>query len=194
MNDFDLLTDNQVNGVSTLKIFNKIGTKCSPTDYAILLGCYVSKNPKLSDRTSIWMTKTPASNDSVVGISSEGFLGTANIKERYIGIRPIAHVNIDSNSLTYRNGIYTFNYGELPRNIDNYNGELEKAYNKGILRTSGKKYTADSIEGSNTKSNFSPREFKEYLFNGEKYIRFLGDSNCEGEILSNGTIIEMNKP
>ena len=34
------------------------------------------------------------------------------------------------------------------------------------------------------------RAHTEYEYNGSKYIRFVGDSNCDGEVLSDGRTIQ----
>ena len=35
---------------------------------------------------------------------------------------------------------------------------------------------------------------EEQMYNGKKYIRFIGNSNSNGEILSNGEFVEIDKP
>ena len=36
--------------------------------------------------------------------------------------------------------------------------------------------------------------YLEYEYNGKKYIRFVGDSNCSGETLSNGRVVRKGVP
>ena len=56
MNEFTLPTEEQIWG----EVFQKIGTKCAITDFAILLGGYVGNNTYLSstnrldERTCCW--------------------------------------------------------------------------------------------------------------------------------------------
>ena len=37
---------------------------------------------------------------------------------------------------------------------------------------------------------FQARTHTEYEYNGKKYIRFIGDSNCSGEVLSDGRTVQ----
>ena len=68
--------------------------------------------------------------------------------------------------------------------------ELERAYNNGSLKTTGKNYTTDSVRYQDTDTSFRARTHTEYEYNGGKYIRFVGDSNCDGEVLSDGRTIQ----
>lgn len=75
MNNFTFLTDDQIFGTSKLEIFDKIGTQAAITDFAILLGGYVSDNyyynggTSLEDRTGwYWTSSDDKDNDArVVG-------------------------------------------------------------------------------------------------------------------------------
>lgn len=67
MSELTFLTMGQIFGddsTQQLEIFQKRGTKCAMTDFAILLGGYVSSDyyassgNSLTDRTGWWWTKT----------------------------------------------------------------------------------------------------------------------------------------
>lgn len=63
MNNFTFLTEEQIFGDSKLKIFERRGTKAAITDFAILLGGYVSDihldgMKSLDARTGCYWTKT----------------------------------------------------------------------------------------------------------------------------------------
>ncbi len=72
MNSFTFLTEDQIFGNNQLDILKRYGTKCTITDFSILLGGYVSSNYYTSegntkkDRTGWWWTKTPIDNDARV--------------------------------------------------------------------------------------------------------------------------------
>lgn len=89
-------------------------------------------------------------------------------------------------------GIEEIEYGEYPQTIasENISRELERAYNNGSLRTTSKNYTTDSVGYQDGNTSFKARIHTEYEYNGSKYIRFVGDSNCDGEVLSDGRIVQ----
>lgn len=77
MKNFTFLIDDQIFGTSKLEIFDKIGTQAAITDFAILLGGYVSDNyyynggTSLEDRTGwYWTSSDDKDNDARVVRSS----------------------------------------------------------------------------------------------------------------------------
>ena len=90
------------------------------------------------------------------------------------------------------NGLKEVEYGEYPQTIVNENDSnlLERLYNSGNLQTTGKQYTTDSQNSNNGNVFFQARKHIEYEYNGSKYIRFIGDTNVEGSILSDGRIVQ----
>lgn len=201
MNNFTFLTDEQIFGNNKLDIISRYGTKCAITDFSILLGGYVSSDDYTSegntrkDRTGWWWTKTPYNNDARV-VSGYGDRGWYSVNTRKGGARPALPYSsiqsISSNGVRGASGIKEIEYGEYPQTIvdENYSRELERAYNNGSLRTTGKNYTTDSVRYQDYDTNFRPRAHTEYEYNGSKYIRFVGDSNCDGEVLSDGRTIQ----
>ena len=85
-------------------------------------------------------------------------------------------------------GIKEIEYGEYPQTIvsENISYLLERAYLHRTLKRTGKSYTTDSVNYSDINVGFKARSHIEYEYNGKKYIRFVGDSNCKGEKLSDG--------
>ena len=69
MIDFTFLTEEQIFGIDKLEIFEKYGTKCEITDFAILLGGYENLDYYTSEgiskeyRTGKWWTKTSFKNN-----------------------------------------------------------------------------------------------------------------------------------
>ena len=191
--DLTFLTIEQV---EDLEILKKYGKKAEPTDFAILLGSYVT--------SGWWWTKSLTDGDNVARVvSPDGCVGSPygcevwdDVDSRFTGARPAIPYSsiqqVSSNGVIGASGIKEILYGEYPQTIvdENYSRELERAYNNGSLRTTGKNYTTDSVGYQYTDTGFRARAHTEYEYNGSKYIRFVGDSNCDGEVLSDGRTIQ----
>ena len=201
MNNFTFLTEDQIFGNNQLDIISRYGTKCAITDFSILLGGYMSSDDYTSegntgkDRTGWWWTKTPYNNNARV-VNFNGNSAGILFDPRDCGARPALPYSsiqsISSNGVRGASGIKEIEYGEYPQTIvdENYSHELERAYFNGSLRTTGKNYTTDSVRLRDYDTNFRARAHTEYEYNGSKYIRFVGDSNCDGFVLSDGRTIQ----
>ena len=201
MLDFTFLTDEQCFGDKQLDILKKYGTKCAITDFSILLGGYVargyytSEGNLLKDRTGWWWTKTPFSYNAHV-VNGTGDKSWFKVYERYGGARPalpyLSISSISSNGVRGTNGILEVEYGEYPQTvvIEDFARTLESAYSNEIISQTGKSYTTDSIGHHDFYTPFQARTHTEYEYNGKKYIRFVGDSNCKGRVLSDGRAIQ----
>ena len=202
MNNFTFLTDEQIFGNNQLDIISRYGTKCAITDFSILLGGYVSSNYHTSegntrkDRTGWWWTKSSDGDNDALFVDDYGYRDWINVDNRYGGARPALPYSsiqmVSSNGVRGASGIKEILYGEYPQTIvdENYSRELERAYNNASLRTTGKNYTTDSVRYQDTDTSFRARAHTEYESNGSKYIRFVGDSNCDGKVLSDGRTIQ----
>lgn len=201
MSNFIFLKEEQIFGKNKLDIFEKYGTKCAITDFAILLGGYVAtgfytnEGSSRKDRTGWWWTQTPEDNNArVVFYDCSRFW--INITKRIGGARPAlpysAISSISSNVVRGKSGVKETIYGEYPQTIvdENFSNELEKSYNNGGLKVTGRVYTTDSASLSDYNKDFQPRTFTEYEYKGQKYIRFIGDSNGDGEVLPDGRTIQ----
>lgn len=201
MSEFTFLTEDQIFGNNQLDIISRYGAKCVITDFSILLGgnalfdYYTSEGNTRKDRiTGWWWTKTPDNNTARVVFDIVGGY-CYNVDKRNGGARPAIPYSsiqsISSNGVRGANGIKEVEYGEYPQTIvdENYSRELERAYNNGNLRTTGKNYTTDSVNYQDIRTRFRARTHTEYEYNGSKYIRFVGDSNCDGKVLSDGRTI-----
>ena len=202
-----------------LDIIKKYGPRCAITDFSILLGGYVpdyhtnedgyvsnfftSEGTTGKDRAGLWWTKTSDWTE-MNAVLYNYYNGYNNYSEffrdvRFIGARPaITYSIIKFNSTNevrgYKN-ITEIEYGEYPQTIvdENYSNELEMAYNSKSLKTTGKKYTTDSVKASDWSENdagFKPRQHKEFEYNGSKYIRFIADTHKDGAVLSDGRTIK----
>ena len=203
MLDLTFLTKEQIFGDNKLEILKKYGTRCAITDFSILLGgfvssdYYTSEGNTLKNRTGWWWTKSSDGDDvQVVCTSTNGSRYWDRVHKRDGGARPALPYSsiqsISSNGVRGKSGIKEIEYGEYPQTIvdENYSSELESAYNNRNLRTTGKTYTTDSVRYQDTDTSFRARTHTEYEYNGSKYIRFVGDSNCAGKFLSDGRTIK----
>ena len=206
MSGFTFLTNKQIfrNKIfrnNQLDIIRKYGAQCAITDFSILLGGFVSSNTYTKegntrkDRTGWWWTKTPYDNNVCI-VSHFGNRNWNYVHRRDVGARPALPYSsiqgISSNGVIGANGIKEIEYGEYPQTIvdENYSCELESAYNNGRLITTGKNYTTDSVNYNDKDTSFKARTHTEYEYNRRKYIRFVGDSNCDGEVLSDGRTVQ----
>ena len=201
MSNMTFLTEDQIFGNNALDIIKKYGTKAAITDFSILLGgtvsstIYTSEGDTLNNRTGWWWTKIPY-NDNARVVNKGGGRFCGNVSKRNGGARPALPYSliskISSNKVRGTNGILEVLYGEYPQTIvdENYSRELERAYNNDNLRKTGKSYTLDAIKYDSYDYPFVPRSFTEYKYSGLKYIRFVGDYNCDGEVISDGRTIK----
>ncbi len=204
MSEFTFLDEEQIFGYTQLDILKKYGTKCAITDFSILLGGYVasgyytSEGNSRKDRTGWWWTKSRYYNNDyqVCNITARGVNSAAFLHKRNNGARPALPYSsissISSNRVRGSNGILEVEYGEYPQTIvsGDLAKNLERAYSNGRINQTGKSYTTDSVKFEDTDTPFQARTHIEYEYNGRKYIRFIGDSNCDGEVLSDGRRIQ----
>ena len=197
------LTEEQIFGDKQLDILKKYGTACAITDFSILLGgdvnnAYHTKEGNTDkDRTGWWWTRTDAGNNNARVVSSYGDGSYGNVHNRYSGARPaLPYSSISSNGVRGSLGIKEVEYGEYPQTIvdKNYSRKLERAYNSGNIRKTGKNYTTDSVHYNDYDAVFKARQHTEYEYNGRKYIRIIGDYNGDGKELSDGRKAEFGKP
>lgn len=193
MLDLTLLTKEQILGDNSLEVLKKYGTTCGITDFAILLGGFVSSDyhtseeNRLKNRTCSWWSKTPGEYDEIYVVNRNGAFDSVMFTSRLNSIRPAVKYSSISNGQTQENnGIKEVIYGEYPQwVVDQDNAKiLEKMYNKGKLKTTGKNYTTDSVKYSDYSEDFKAHSYIEYEYNGEKFIRFTGNLNCDGKTLS----------
>ena len=197
MLDFTFLTEEQCFGDKQLDILKKYGTKCAITDFSILLGGYVSdyytsEGNTRKDCSGCWWTKTPFDGDARI-VDGYGFRSWLCVNGRSRGARPALPFSsisdICSEGVRGRNGILEVEYGEYPQTVvsEDFSRILEMAfanmpYSNNEMKTTGKSYTTDSVRYQDSDTPFQARTHTEYEYNGKKYIRFVGDSNCSGEI------------
>ena len=199
MNEFTLLKKEQTFGKKRINVIKKIGTRCAITDFAILLGGYVSEHQTLNDDTSIkgrtgaWYLSYD-SVDSVDAVEPNGIALSIAPNFPDCGIRPIlSHFNINdisSNVVSGKSGLLEVTYGEYPQYAVDVDLEniLDAAFSNGRLLKTGKAYTTNSFDDSS--DQFNPTYHEEYAYNGKRYVR-VKNQNKKVK-LSNNIIIEHN--
>lgn len=186
MNKFTFLSKDQMFGENRLEIFDKVGTRAAPTDFAILLGGYVSRyfandnTSSLANRTGYYWTQS-VDNGKVHIVSSVGEINDFRAMNRIISARPITSLtDITSDNLyeDISDEAITVEYGFYPQTaVDiNLQKELEKAYKRFRLESTGNTYTVDSRKWYEFDKEFSPKTINEYEYNGERYVRVIANS------------------
>lgn len=165
--------------------YQKYGTKCAITDFAILLGGYVSSNHDISeendrkDCSTVWWTKSFFSTNSAIAVREDGIRTQYDVKIRYGGARPVVSFSAISSILSNRvrdiNGLKEIEYGEYLQTVVDENDalELETAYHMGNLKATGKEYTTDFVALYDLAHPSMERTHIEYEYHGNKYIRFV---------------------
>ena len=200
MIEVGLLNDSEVVN-EEINAIKKYGKVCALTDFAILLGANVSKlSPIIENNVKYKLTnyltsnlfKTP-SNLYVWAVTDSGGLNFNKLSKRDLSIRPVVKLSSIQNNndiqFFYEDGMEKALYGEYPSYVveNNLSDILENNFRNNTLSKTRKKYTTDSNHIS-SETSFIPREFIEYEYNGEKFIRFVVDNNYKNDKLSNGKV------
>lgn len=204
MKRYVLLSDIQTDMQKGIKMLREPQHReAALTDFAILLGAFpdainlCGRNGRLEDRTGMWWT-----NDYATSINNSGegkFVavdgnGLKRILEPYngfVGVRPafrFADYFYDfKDFVEYDNDIEKAYLDEYPQMVasDKDAQELESRFLNDELSETGKVYTTDS-DYYPGKEEFVPRKFKQYEYNGKKYIRVVPEDVYLDCRLSNG--------
>ena len=187
-----LLTEGQIWGSDSenqLNIFEDYGTRCAITDFAILLGGYVSKNhfapegEELEHRTGLCWTASSDGGGCVRSVYKDGGKDWSWPFIRRCCIRPVLPAAIIGGaSLRTRRGIGGTEeviFGEYPQMVcpREMQEALERLYAEAALLKTGKVYTTDSRMHNDNDNGFLANEHPEYLYGDKKYIRVRGNSD-----------------
>ncbi len=197
-NEFTLLDEDQVFGRNSIDLINNIGGRCAITDFAILLGayvsdeCYVYYDNSLKGRTGWYYLSSSDGDGDVRTVFRDGDREWTTASKRSGGVRPALPFStisdISPNGVRGRSGFLEVEYGEYPQYVvssTSMESELEQAYRSGTIRKTGKTYTTDSRKWNENALPFKAVEHEEYEYNGRKYIRAYFNNTC-AYTLSNG--------
>ena len=156
-NEITLLSEEQVFGSNKIDVIEQLGKKCEISDFAILLGGYVSDNEHVSDyrslkdRTGWWQLSSSDGDGDVCSVLSQGNRVCTDAGKRFGGIRPVLPFSdisdISKNEVRRKTRFLKVEYGEYPQYVVddvNLNRELYREFEAGRLRKTGKYYTTDS--------------------------------------------------
>ena len=190
--------NNKIIGNKQLDVFKKYGVTASKTDYSILLSGYTSDDYKivgfnLKNRNGWYWTKTPY-NNSAHAVSYDGNNSWTGVKKRFCGCRPVSLFSsiseISSTGVRGKKSLVEVEYGEYPQKVTSKKLQLilEKAYQSGSLKQTGKSYTVDSRRRNEYDADFVEQKYDEFVFQGKKYVRVIANIcfNSDEVILSNG--------
>ena len=202
MSDLTFLTAEQCFGENQLDIFKKRGNTAALTDFAILLGAFVSKyrinnDSSLEGRTGYYWTKSDDSNNDVLVVKYNASRNPIYVNIRNVGARlalPLLDASIiptnGENGKRSKDGILEVEYGYYPQkavSLDMQN-RLEGAYKSGNITKTRNNYTTDSAHYREQSASFQPKIHQEYEYNGKRYVRVEANSDFDSYAftLSNG--------
>ena len=197
------LTEEEIWGDSVLDVMQVYGAKVGISDVAIALGTIMGNGPKDSTGVAsgaVWSAST----------YEYGFVRTVNAygvknghcpHQRGGAGRPALSVSATSKispsnvrEMRLGNGktVQICEYGAYPQTVapESISQELEVQYQKNALKPTGKNYTFDSAELEAFDTGFTPRNHKEYMFNGKKYVRIEGKPCSSDTVLSDDRRIQ----
>ena len=200
-NEFTLLSDEQTFGSQQIDVIKKMGRKCAISDFAILLGAYVSSDyhvdgdNSMRGRTGWWYLSSSDGYGNVRGVNEESNRTYTPAGKRSGAVRPALPFSnisdISMNGVKGRHGFLEVEYGEYPQYAvyTNLGRILDDSFQAGVLRRTGKTYTTDSRRWDANSERFSPVQHEEFEYNGKRYVRVKSNDTDENFKLSNGVTV-----
>ena len=200
-NEFTLLSDEQTFGSQQIDVIKKMGGKCAISDFAILLGAYVSSDyhvdgdNSMRGRTGWWYLSSSDGDGDVRAVNRVGARNGTDAGKRSGAVRPALPFSnisdISLNGVKGRHGFLEVEYGEYPQYaVDTNLGRiLDDSFQAGVLRRTGKTYTTDSRRWNANSERFSPVQHEEFEYNGKRYVRVKSNDTDENFKLSNGVTV-----
>ena len=200
-NEFTLLSDEQTFGSQQIDVIKKMGGKCAISDFAILLGAYVSSDyhvdgdNSMRGRTGWWYLSSSFGDGDVRDVNKDGDRLWTTAGKRSGAVRPALPFSnisdISLNGVKGRHGFLEVEYGEYPQYaVDTNLGRiLDDSFQAGVLRRTGKTYTTDSRRWNANSERFSPVQHEEFEYNGKRYVRVKSNDTDENFKLSNGVTV-----
>ena len=200
-NEFTLLSDEQTFGSQQIDVIKKMGGKCAISDFAILLGAYVSSDYHVDGDNSMrgrigwWYLSSSDGDGYVRGVNEESNRTWVFAGKRSGAVRPALPFSnisdISLNGVKVRHGFLEVEYGEYPQYaVDTNLGRiLDDSFQAGVLRRTGKTYTTDSRRWDANSERFSPVQHEEFEYNGKRYVRVKSNDTDENFKLSNGVTV-----
>lgn len=200
-NEFTLLSYEQTFGSQQIDVIKKMGGKCAISDFAILLGAYVSSDchvdgdNSMRGRTGWWYLSSSNGDGDGRAVDKVGDRSWTYAGKRSGAVRPALPFSnisdISLNGVKGRHGFLEVEYGEYPQYaVDTNLGRiLDDSFQAGVLRRTGKTYTTDSRRWDANSKRFSPVQHEEFEYNGKRYVRVKSNDTHENFKLSNGVTV-----
>ena len=203
MSNFTFLSEEQIFERDRLSVIEKRGTKAAITDFAILLGGYVTDNyhvegkSGLEDRTGWYWTRSDDGDNDACAAAYDGGRYNNDVTLRAVASRPASPFSsiaqIPTNFVPgsrARDGIMEVEYGYYPQKAvpKTMQMRLETAYQRGNIQKTQNSYTVDTVRCDDYNIRFSPQKYEEYELSGKRYVRIIANSCFDGNAftLSNG--------
>ena len=191
------LTEDQIWGDKALQVIKSYGTKTGMSDLAVVLGGIMGSSSKTSDNQRSGYLWSASSVDYVYvrTVLLDGDRYYINPLKRLAGARPALPSSVASSikpseaRLTRKIGdVQVVEFGEYPQTIasESVTRELEQAFSRGQLQTTGKKYTFDGEALDAYDKPFKAKEYAEYQHSGKRYIRVEAKPYDNDSVLSTG--------
>ena len=205
-NNTTFLTDEQYFGNQQVEELKKYRTKAAITDFAILLGGYVSDNyhtidgNNLEDRTGYHWTSSSVGDGDVRVVDNDGARDWNASWHRGLAARPASpYSDISLISPNVVRGVFRrpqkqaeVEYGEYPQQAVNSSlqTKLENEYQAQRLNVTGRKFTTDSRQYDNYREEFEPQQHQEVEHGGKRYVRIIANMYSNPTTLSNGVEVK----
>mgnify|MGYP004529091485 CR=1 FL=1 len=202
MLDFKFLNREQLFSDEKLSIIEKRGTKAALTDFAIILGAFVSddyyldnSNEDLKDRAGCYWTYSDDKDDNAYVVDCGGWLRGGYdyvcVNNRTVAARPVLsfstiyNIPISGVAIKAEDKILEVEYGYYPQYAVNeyMQQELERIYKTGKLLKTDNTFTIDSRKNGDDNC-FLPKTIDEYKYKDKRYVRVITNSES-GVKLSN---------
>ena len=191
------LTEDQIWGDKALQVIKSYGTKTGMSDLAVVLGGIMGSSSKTSDnqRSGDLWSASSVDNALVRSVHYDGGRDHYYPYKRLAGARPALPSSVASSikpseaRLTRKIGdVQVVEFGEYPQTIasESVTRELEQAFSRGQLQTTGKKYTFDGEALDAYDKPFKAKEYAEYQHSGKRYIRVEAKPYDNDSVLSTG--------
>lgn len=196
--DLTILDSQKLFGLNKLDFIEKRGLTAVISDFAILLGGFVSANhipggKNITDRTGSYWVKPKDDQLDVTIISAEGQLSQEMAYSRHIGSRLVGKYSDISGKREVnkqKEDVLEIEYGYYPDKAvsSDMQEKLEQLFQEGKLAETGNSYTTDSRKDTQATEFFLPQIHMEYEIDGKRYVRVLANFcfSIKKMTLSNG--------
>lgn len=195
MNQFIILSKEQLQGEKALDIFKKMGLESEITDYAIVMGCFATKKDSINK--GWWWTSTCLMDISdhfdtghaeyypndIATVFESGSIGESHVDAGGRGVRPAIRFSTIASMCgpikVNHDGIKETEWGEYPQTVvsPELANTLDRLFEENALTATGKTYKDNDNQYI---------DLVEYEYQGERYVCFerSRDTNGSKEFLS----------